>query len=74
MIILAMRFAWGLRTALPIAVGMGHIPWQRFLVLNLLSALLWTSLVAGAGTSSARCSPAISRGCIALNTGACWRS
>lgn len=49
MIILAMRFAWGLRTALPIAIGMSHIPWHRFLLLNLLSALLWAPAVAGAG-------------------------
>ena len=48
-IILAMRFAWGLRTALLIAVGMSRIPWQRFLLLNLLSALLWAPLVAGVG-------------------------
>ncbi len=48
-IILAMRFAWGLRTALPIAVGMSSIPWQRFLLFNLLSALLWAPLVAGMG-------------------------
>jgi membrane protein DedA with SNARE-associated domain len=48
-IILAMRFAWGLRTALPIAVGMSHVPWQRFFLLNLLSALLWAPLVAGTG-------------------------
>lgn len=48
-IILAMRFAWGLRIALPIAVGMSHIRWQRFLLLNLLSALIWAPLIAGAG-------------------------
>ena len=48
-VILAMRFAWGLRTALPVAVGMSRIPWYRFLLLNLLSALLWAPLVAGAG-------------------------
>ena len=44
-----MRFAWGLRTALPIAVGMSHLPWQRFLLLNLLSALLWAPLIASVG-------------------------
>ncbi|NDP48608.1 MAG: DedA family protein [Sulfuriferula multivorans] len=47
--ILAMRFAWGLRTALPIAVGMSHLSWHRFLLFNLLSALLWAPLVAGVG-------------------------
>jgi membrane protein DedA with SNARE-associated domain len=48
-ILLAMRFAWGLRIALPVAVGMSHVPWRRFLPLNLLSALLWAPLVAGVG-------------------------
>jgi membrane protein DedA with SNARE-associated domain len=48
-ILLAMRFAWGLRIALPLAVGMSRVPWRRFLLLNLLSALLWAPLVAGAG-------------------------
>jgi membrane protein DedA with SNARE-associated domain len=48
-ILLAMRFAWGLRTALPVAVGMSRIPWQRFLLLNLLSAILWAPLIAGIG-------------------------
>lgn len=48
-ILLAMRFAWGLRTALPIAIGMSRISWQRFLLLNLLSALLWAPLIAGTG-------------------------
>jgi len=48
-ILLAMRFAWGLRIALPIAVGMSRIPWQRFLLLNLLSAILWAPVVAGVG-------------------------
>lgn len=48
-ILLAMRFAWGLRIALPVAVGMSRVPWRRFLLLNLLSALLWAPLVAGVG-------------------------
>jgi len=48
-ILLAMRFAWGLRIALPVAVGISRIPWQRFTLLNLLSALLWAPMVAGVG-------------------------
>lgn len=47
--IFAMRFAWGLRTALPIAIGMSGVPGLRFLALNMLSAALWAPLVAGAG-------------------------
>lgn len=48
-VIFAMRFAWGLRTALPIAIGMSGVPRARFLLLNLLSAAVWAPLVAGAG-------------------------
>lgn len=47
--IVAMRFAWGLRTALPIAIGMSGVSWLRFLLLNLASAALWAPAVAGAG-------------------------
>ncbi len=48
-IILTMRFMWGLRMALPIAIGMSRVRWRRFLWLNLLSAALWAPLVAGIG-------------------------
>lgn len=48
-ILLAMRFVWGLRIALPLAVGMSRVPWRNFLFLNLLSALIWAPLVAGVG-------------------------
>lgn len=48
-VIIAMRFAWGLRTALPIAIGMSGVPRLRFLLLNMLSAALWAPVIAGAG-------------------------
>ena len=48
-VVFTMRFALGMRTALPIAIGMSRIRWQRFLLLNVLSALLWAPLVAGVG-------------------------
>lgn len=48
-IILAMRFAWGLRTALPVAIGTSGVPGSRFFLLNMLSGALWAPLVAGAG-------------------------
>ncbi|WP_324779564.1 DedA family protein [Thiobacillus sedimenti] len=50
-IILTMRFLWGLRMALPIAIGLGRVPWRRFAELNALSAALWAPLVAGLGWS-----------------------
>lgn len=48
-IILAMRFMWGLRMALPIAIGISTVSGKRFFWLNLLSAALWAPLVAGIG-------------------------
>lgn len=48
-VIVAMRFAWGLRTALPIAIGISGVSRVRFLMLNMLSAALWAPVVAGAG-------------------------
>lgn len=48
-IILTMRFLYGLRIALPIAVGMSSIHWRRFLWLNAVSAIPWAILVGGSG-------------------------
>ena len=48
-IILAMRFMWGLRIALPVAVGLSDVARWRFFWLNLASAALWAPLVGGAG-------------------------
>lgn len=47
--VFAMRFAWGLRTALPVAAGTSRVGWRRFLLLNVLSAAVWAPLIAGAG-------------------------
>lgn len=48
-IILVMRFMWGLRIALPVAVGLSDVARWRFFWLNLASATLWAPLVGGAG-------------------------
>lgn len=48
-IILAMRFMWGLRIALPVAVGLSNVNRWHFFWLNLASATLWAPLVGGAG-------------------------
>ena len=47
--ILAMRFVWGLRSALPLALGMSRVRATQFLALNVASALLWAPLVAALG-------------------------
>jgi membrane protein DedA with SNARE-associated domain len=48
-VILAMRFMWGLRIALPVAVGLSGVSHWRFFWLNLASAALWAPLVGGTG-------------------------
>ncbi len=48
-LILSIRFLYGLRIAGPIAIGMSHVSWPRFLLLNGLGALLWATLIASAG-------------------------
>ena len=48
-----MRFLWGLRIALPVALGLTTMDARSFLLLNLLSASVWSSVfaVVGFGTS-----------------------
>jgi membrane protein DedA with SNARE-associated domain len=46
---IGVRFAYGLRIAGPMLIGMSPMPRTRFAMLNALGALLWASLVGGAG-------------------------
>ncbi|HDR9283074.1 MULTISPECIES: DedA family protein [Burkholderiaceae] len=48
-VILSVRFLYGLRIAGPMAIGMSGVHWSRFLVLNLLGAVIWAVLIAGVG-------------------------
>ncbi len=52
-IVLTMRFLWGLRIALPVALGLTAMNARRFFWLNLLSAAVWscTFALVGFGTS-----------------------
>jgi membrane protein DedA with SNARE-associated domain len=43
--IFAMRFAWGLRIALPATLGMGPMRAPLFAVLDAVAALLWAAIV-----------------------------
>lgn len=47
-----MRFLWGLRIAVPVAMGMTHMNAQKFFWLNLLSAAIWSVLFALLGFST----------------------
>lgn len=40
-IVLAMRFMWGLRIALPVAIGMSDMSARRYLILDLFAAAAW---------------------------------
>lgn len=48
-VVVGLRFTYGLRLAGVLAIGMSRMRWLRFASLNLLGALLWAPLVAGAG-------------------------
>lgn len=48
-VIVGVRFAYGLRIAGPILIGMSTISSTRFAMLNGLGAILWAILIAGIG-------------------------
>ncbi len=47
--ILGFRFLYGLRTISPIAIGTSHVPARTFMLLNLVSAMVWGVLFTGIG-------------------------
>ena len=47
--ILFMRFAWGFRTILPIAVGVRTYPVWKYVLINLVACFIWVMLVATIG-------------------------
>lgn len=53
-VVLVMRFMWGLRIALPLAVGMTGMTARRFLGLDLIAAAVWSILIACIGYGAAR--------------------
>jgi membrane protein DedA with SNARE-associated domain len=46
---LIFRFIFGLRLASPVAIGVSLVPTWQFTVLNILGALIWAGVSAGAG-------------------------
>ena len=48
-VVLGMRFLWGLRIALPVALGLTNMNARRFLWLNLVSAAVWSCVFACIG-------------------------
>ena len=49
LLILGFRFLYGLRTVTPFILGMSRVPAPRFMVLNLLGAALWATLIGTLG-------------------------
>jgi len=49
LVILSVRFLYGLRIAGPMAIGMSGVRWLRFASLNLLGAIVWAIVVASIG-------------------------
>ncbi len=47
--IVGVRFMYGLRIVGPIAIGLAHTTWRRFFIFNLIGAMIWAPIVAGAG-------------------------
>jgi membrane protein DedA with SNARE-associated domain len=48
-VVVLIRFAWGLRIAGPILIGMSTMPGRRFALFNAIGAVIWAVLVAGTG-------------------------
>ena len=43
--ILFMRFAWGLRTVLPISIGIRAYPFWKYVLINLVACFIWAVIV-----------------------------
>ena len=48
-LVLSFRFMYGLRTVASFAFGMSSIPTKKFIFLNILGALLWSTVIGSAG-------------------------
>lgn len=48
-VIIGFRFLYGIRNVTPFVIGMSRVPVPEFVLLNLIGAALWASVVAGLG-------------------------
>jgi membrane protein DedA with SNARE-associated domain len=53
-VVLSMRFLWGLRIALPVALGLTNMVARRFFWLNITSAAVWSCVFACIGYGTGR--------------------
>ncbi|TCV88062.1 DedA family protein [Sulfurirhabdus autotrophica] len=49
LLILVIRFLYGLRIVGPVAIGMSGILWHRFLILNMVGAAVWAVVIGTLG-------------------------
>jgi membrane protein DedA with SNARE-associated domain len=47
--ILSYRFMYGLRNVSGVAIGLSHLPWKRFAMLNAVAAFIWAAAFVGFG-------------------------
>lgn len=47
--ILTFRFIYGVRNFSSFALGISHVPWRRFMLLNFIAAGLWAAIFVAAG-------------------------
>lgn len=47
--ILLMRFAWGLRTVIPMIIGIKQYPVLRYMAINLLGCFIWAFVIVSVG-------------------------
>ena len=53
-VVLTMRFLWGLRIALPVALGLSNMNAKKYLMLDLCSALVWSCVFGWVGYGTGR--------------------
>lgn len=53
-VIIGVRFAYGLRIAGPVLIGMSVVSHARFMLFNAIGAVLWAGLIAGLGWAFGR--------------------
>lgn len=58
-VIIGVRFAYGLRIAGPIFIGMSGVPGMRFVVLNAIGAVLWACVAGGVGWLSGQAAESV---------------
>ena len=52
--ILFMRFAWGLRTLIPISFGIKKFPVKRYIAVNIIASFVWAFTVVSVGIQASR--------------------